>query len=216
MRRRKRAERGRDEEMEALFLQLLNMSIAAGYLILAVLLLRLILRRAPKAVRLLLWGLVAFRLACPFSLESVLSLIPSGETVPQTIIVDHSPAIDSGIPLVNQAVNPLLSGAFAPEPVTSANPMQIVVFIASLVWLAGMVALGRGRADWGISACSWRVADAVPAAGEYLADGRAGRPFVLGLFRPRIYLPFSLAAEDEAAVIAMSRPTFAGRTPGSS
>ena len=67
--------------MEALFLQLLNMSIAAGYLILAVLLLRLILRRAPKAVRLLLWGLVAFRLACPFSLESVLSLIPSGETV---------------------------------------------------------------------------------------------------------------------------------------
>ena len=201
MRRRKRAERGRDEEMEALFLQLLNMSIAAGYLILAVLLLRLILRRAPKAVRLLLWGLVAFRLACPFSLESVLSLIPSGETVPQTIIVDHSPAIDSGIPLVNQAVNPLLSGAFAPEPVTSANPMQIVVFIASLVWLAGMVALA-GAGLLGYIRLRWRVADAVRLRENIWQTDAPGAPFVLGLFRPRIYLPFSLAAEDEAAVIA--------------
>ena len=187
--------------MEALFLQLLNMSIAAGYLILAVLLLRLILRRAPKAVRLLLWGLVAFRLACPFSLESVLSLIPSGETVPQTIIVDHSPAIDSGIPLVNQAVNPLLSGAFAPEPVTSANPMQIVVFIASLVWLAGMVALA-GAGLMGYIRLRWRVADAVRLRENIWQTDAPGAPFVLGLFRPRIYLPFSLAAEDEAAVIA--------------
>ena len=83
--------------METLFLKLLNMGIAAGWVILAVMLLRILLRKAPKAVRCALWILVGIRLVCPFSIESVLSLIPSQETVPREIMMAGTPEIDSGI-----------------------------------------------------------------------------------------------------------------------
>ena len=109
--------------MSAVFLKLLNISITAGYLILAVLLLRLLLKRAPKWIRGLMWGLVGLRLALPFSIESVLSLIPSGEVVtPEAVLHTSIPSISSGIPAVNQAVNPLLQVAAA-TPVSSAVPV---------------------------------------------------------------------------------------------
>ena len=71
--------------MEALFIKLLNMSITASYLVLAVVLLRLLLKKAPKAIFVAMWALVGLRLMVPFSLESIFSLIPSAEPVPEDI-----------------------------------------------------------------------------------------------------------------------------------
>ena len=110
--------------MQEIFLKLFNMSITAGWLILAVMVLRILLKRAPKWIVCLLWGLVAVRLACPVSLESVFSLIPSGETVRQEVLFSERPVIDSGIRLVDNVVNPMLRESFTPQPGDSVNPLQ--------------------------------------------------------------------------------------------
>ena len=102
--------------MSDLFLNILNMSIAASWLILAVVLLRFLLKKAPKWIAVLLWGIVALRLVVPFSFESALSLIPSAETFNAHNIQYETPAISSGIPAVNNAVNPVLGETFAPNP----------------------------------------------------------------------------------------------------
>ena len=112
--------------MNELFLKIINMSISASWLILAVLILRLVLKKAPKWVNVLLWGIVAVRLICPLSFESALSLIPSSETIPLDIEMAAKPTIDSGVPAINSVVNPVLSSFAPPQHVlTSANPLQI-------------------------------------------------------------------------------------------
>ena len=79
--------------MSALFLKVLHMSVCASWLVLAVLLLRLCLRRAPKWFNVLLWGIVAVRLVFPFSVESPLSLLPRTEAIrPAAIAVQTQPA----------------------------------------------------------------------------------------------------------------------------
>lgn len=118
--------------MNELFLKIINMSISASWLILAVLILRLVLKKAPKWVNVLLWGIVAVRLICPLSFESALSLIPSSETIPLDIEMAAKPTIDSGVPAINSVVNPVLSSFAPPQHVlTSANPLQIWIPILS-------------------------------------------------------------------------------------
>ena len=92
--------------MSTIFLKILNISFTAGWLILAVIALRLLLNKAPKWILCLLWGLVALRLLIPFSIESALSLVPSGEIVSESIVSNASPSIDTGFKVVNNAVNP--------------------------------------------------------------------------------------------------------------
>ena len=111
--------------MGGMFLKVLNMSIAASWLILAVMLIRFVLKRAPKWTVVLLWGIVALRLAVPFSLESAWSLIPSAETFNMHNIQFEMPTISSGIPAVNNAVNPVLGETFAPNPGDSVNPLYV-------------------------------------------------------------------------------------------
>ena len=128
--------------MYDLFLKIINMSISASWLVLAVLLLRFVLKKAPKWVNVLLWGIVAVRLAFPFSIESALSLIPSAETVPMDIEMAVQPTINSGVPVINSMVNPMLSSFAPPQDVlTSANPLQIWIPIFSILWIAGIAAL---------------------------------------------------------------------------
>ncbi len=93
--------------MTSFFLTLVNMSISAGWIVLAVLLLRLILKKAPKWIAVLLWGIVALRLICPFTVESVLSLIPSAQTVSPSIMTDDIPTVNIGIPVINEVVIPI-------------------------------------------------------------------------------------------------------------
>lgn len=187
--------------MEGLFLKLLNMSIAAGWLILAVVLLRILLKRAPKYIRCILWALVGIRLTVPFSFESVLSLIPSAETVSPDMLYSDAPRIHSGIGVLNQAVNPVISESLAPQIGVSVNPLQILTFLAALIWAAGVVLMSL----YGIISylrLRRRIAEAVPLRDNLWQCETVGSPFVLGLFQPRIYLPFHMDEAGMAHVIA--------------
>ncbi len=124
--------------MNAVFLKILNMSITASWLILAVIIVRPLLKKAPKWTVCLLWGFVAIRLICPFSFESVLSLIPSSETIPSNIALQHEPAINSGITIVNETVNPIIAESFTPAVGNSVNPLQIVIPILTVIWFTGV------------------------------------------------------------------------------
>ena len=104
------------------FIKIVNMSISAGWMVLAVVILRPLLSKFPHWVKVLLWGLVALRLLCPLSIQSALSLIPSGETVSPDIMLDPNPSLQTGIPAINNAVNPVITHSFAPSPAASAAP----------------------------------------------------------------------------------------------
>ena len=181
--------------MADVFIKTLNMGIAASWLILAVVVLRILLKRAPKRFRLLLWAVVGLRLVLPVSIESALSLVPSAQTLPEGVMYAAAPELNTGIAALNDAINPAFTAAFAPEPAASANPLQVLLPAASVIWLAGAAAMLL----WAL--VSWlrlrrRVAEAVRLEGNMFESERVASPFVLGLIRPRIYLPFGL---DEGA-----------------
>lgn len=191
--------------MESFFLHLVNLSINAGWLILAVIVLRLILRRAPRWSVCLLWGLVALRLICPFTIESPVSLLPSAQTLPADIIYTSSPAIDSGIPPIDNVINPILDATLTPStPVVSANPTQIWSFILSCIWVAG-VALILGYALVSYLLLRRRISTATLLHENIKQSERVSSPFVLGLFRPTIYLPYSMNECDMTHVISHER-----------
>lgn len=189
--------------MAEIFQKALNMSIAAGWLILAVIALRLLLRRAPKRFRLLLWAVVGLRLSLPWSIESALSLIPSAQTLPEGIMLERAPVLDTGISALNGAINPGFTAAFTPELGASANPLQVLLPIAAAFWMLGAAAMLL----WAL--VSWlrlrkRVREAVRLEGN-VYECEIASPFVLGLFRPRIYLPFSLENGERELVLAHER-----------
>lgn len=189
--------------MAEIFQKALNMSIAAGWLILAVIALRLLLRRAPKRFRLLLWAVVGLRLALPWSIESALSLIPSAQTLPEGIMLERAPVLDTGISSLNGAINPGFTAAFTPELGASANPLQVLLPIAAALWMLGAAAMLL----WAL--VSWlrlrkRAREAVRLE-ENVYECEIASPFVLGLFRPRIYLPFSLENGERELVLAHER-----------
>ena len=189
--------------MAEIFQKALNMSIAAGWLILAVIALRLLLRRAPKRFRLLLWAVVGLRLSLPWSIESALSLIPSAQTLPEGIMLERAPVLDTGISALNGAINPGFTAAFTPELGASANPLQVLLPIAAALWMLGAAAMLL----WAL--VSWlrlrkRVREAVRLE-ENVYECEIASPFVLGLFRPRIYLPFSLENGERELVLAHER-----------
>ena len=187
--------------MESLFIKLLNNSISAGWLVLAVLLARQLLKKGPKNLRCALWALVGLRLVLPVRLQSVFSLVPSAVTVSENIMLDPTPAINSGISALDKSVNPVVAASFTPEPWASANPLQILIFAASVVWLAGLAALLL------YSAVSWlrlrhRVAESVPLRDYIRLCHQVDSPFVLGMIKPRIYLPFGMDEGSMELVIA--------------
>ncbi len=187
--------------MTEVFLKLLNMSISATYIVLAVILMRLCLRRAPRWISMVMWSAVALRLVCPFSIESITSLIPSAETIPQDIVYAETPAIQSGISYVNAAVNPLLSESLSRSDTYSANPMQVVTIVAAVVWGAGMALMLLYTA---VSYTSLRlkVRESIPYEGIVRLCDRISSPFILGTIRPRIYLPSNISEDDVPYVIA--------------
>ena len=188
--------------MNELFLKIINMSISASWLILAVLILRLVLKKAPKWVNVLLWGIVAVRLICPLSFESTLSLIPSSETIPLDIEMAAKPTIDSGVPAINSVVNPVLSSFAPPQHVlTSANPLQIWIPILNIIWLIGVGALLLYTAVSYWRLCR-KVDTAVRYKGNIFQSENVSSPFVLGIIKPRIYLPFNMNGQDLEHVVA--------------
>ena len=122
--------------LEKIFLQILNMSFTASFVIIFVLIARLLLKKSPKVLSYALWGVVLFRLLCPFSFESMFSLLPvKSNPIPLNIVYEAIPTIDTGIPAINHTVNQSLPAA---TPAASINPLQIWTFIGSTVWLLGI------------------------------------------------------------------------------
>ena len=187
--------------MNELFLKIINMSISASWLVLAVLILRFVLKKAPKWINVLLWGIVAIRLICPFSFESPLSLIPSAETIPLNIGMDSTPTINSGISAINNAVNPIISQSNTPMAGASVNLLQITIGIYEYIWIFGMIALALYTA---IS--YWRLRRKVDTAVRYkdniFQSENVSFPFVLGIIKPRIYLPFKMNGQYLEYVVA--------------
>lgn len=187
--------------MSKLFLELLNRSIAAGWLILAVLLLRLLLKKAPKWISCLLWGLAAVRLVCPFSLESIFSMIPRRETVRPEIVFSPSPSIESGVTAVDHLVNPVLQHSFSPAVGDSVNPLQIVLAAAAVIWLLGLLGMIL-YALTGYIRLRLKVRTAVRLTEPDYVSEFVDSPFILGIFKPRIYLPSGMSEELQGAVLA--------------
>lgn len=187
--------------MEVVFLNLLNRSITASWLILAVIVIRVILKKAPKAIRCVLWALVGIRLICPFSFESVLSLIPSTETIPQEILYAQEPMIQSGVSTLNQIMNPVISKNFAANAGDSVNPLQAVTYIFSVIWLVGLLAM-MIYAAVSFLRIHGKVAASMRLTANLFICDYIDTPFILGILRPRIYLPSALDGEKTAYVIA--------------
>ncbi len=187
--------------MSELFLTFVNMSISAGWVVLAVLLLRLILKKSPKWITVLLWGIVAIRLVCPFSIESALSLIPTAETFSPDILIDRTPHIDTGFTISNSLAHSILSDAITPEAEEIVNPLQIIIPILSVVWLLGIIILLIYT-----SLSYWRlykkVNTAVLLKDNIYQSENVVSPFVLGVIKPKIYLPFDISEQDMEMVIA--------------
>lgn len=177
--------------MNRIFLQMLNISFQASWLILAVLILRLVLKKVPRWIPCLMWGMVAFRLMVPFRIESALSLIPSAEPVPVQIDRMSQPAVHSGIPVMDRAVNRVVASQFTPDPAASVNPLQIVVYLAAILWITGMIVLFVYALVSYVRLRRKVAASIQKEQNVYLCD-EISSPFLFGIFRPRIYLPSDL------------------------
>ena len=197
--------------MAAVFLKLLNLGIAASWLVLAVLVLRLISKRSPKWVNVLLWGIVALRLVLPFSIESALSLIPSAETVsPAAVQFAPAPTITSGVSVIDNAVNSSLSEHFAAVATASVNPLYGWTEIAGWVWLIGLGAMLL-YALVSYLRLRRRVSVSLPIQDHiYLCDAISS-PFILGVVKPHIYLPSGLDEVQRQNVLAHEQAHLARR-----
>ena len=183
------------------FIDLLNRSIQAGYLILAIILLRLVWKRVPKLMYRFLWCLVGLRLALPFTWETALSLIPKKTVIEPEILYSQTPAVDSGIQAVNEAVNPVITQSMTPQVGASVNPFQIVMTVGAWIWCAGLVVL-LFYSVISYVRLHYRMRDAVLLEENIFQSEKVDFPFVFGFLKPRIYLPFSLEEENRPYVIA--------------
>ena len=187
--------------MSDLFLKIVNMSISASWLVVAVLILRLVLKKAPKWVNVLLWGIVAVRLICPFSFESALSLIPSAETFPEKIISGPSFDVQTGITPIDNRINDYLGDRYFEGVTVPTNNGNNVMTILTIVWIIGILLLVAYTV---IS--YWRLNRKVDTAVRYkdniFQSENVSSPFVLGIINPRIYLPFSMNEQDMEHVVA--------------
>ncbi len=187
--------------MENIFISIVNFSISATYIAAAVLLLRLVLKKVPKWISGILWVFVGLRLMFPFSLESIFSLLPSGQTIPENITVMPQPEIYSGIDFFNDRINPVISETLAPEVGASVNPMQVIVAVASLIWLVGIVAMLIYMLISYLKVRA-KVREAVRVDGNIYECDNIQTAFILGVIKPKIYIPHGMSIRDMEFVIA--------------
>ena len=190
--------------MTEFFLNVVNMSISASWLVCAVLLLRLLLKKAPKWINVLLWGIVAVRLICPFSFESVLSLIPSSQTINPEIAL-NAPVIDSGVTIIDNVINPIIGEAtISLQPEKDVNLFQFIMPYLAGVWLVGIAALLIYTLI-SFLRLKRKIGTAVLLRDNIYQSEAVVSPFVLGVIKPKIYLPFNMNGQDMNHVIAHER-----------
>lgn len=187
---------------DRIFSALLNRAVAATLLILAVCVYRALSPKAPKWTRLFLWALAGLRLCLPFSIRSAWSLVPSEKILDyETAQYAAKPEITSGIAALNRAVNPAFGESFAATPAASVNPLQVWMHLAGLVWAIGVLALLL-LALVSVRRIRRRVRASIELQkGVRLCDA-IDTPFLLGLFRPTVYLPSQLSQQERDVVLA--------------
>lgn len=196
--------------MDDVFLKLVNLSISASWLILAVLVLRVVLKKAPKWVMPLLWGVVALRLVCLFSIESALSLIPSAETIPSEIVTETREPVLYEQATLDIVTNPTLPSAAEVPVGVSRQQAQVDFDIYSVLWLAGMAAL-LVHALVSAGKLKRKLATAILLRDNIYESEFVDSPFVFGVVKPNIYLPMHMDEGTAAYVIAHERAHLARR-----
>ena len=194
--------------MTDLFLKVLNLSFSASWVVLAVVLARLVLKKAPRSLICALWAMVALRLIFG-GIEAPFSLLPSTQLIPPESLFDQAPMIDSGIPVLDNAVNPIYSESLRPTPGASVNPLQVWLAVFANLWVLGMAVM----ALWAVISCirvRRQVRESIPEGAVYLCD-RISSPFIFGLLRPRIYLPSGLSETARSHVLAHEQAHIARR-----
>ncbi|MBQ3119452.1 MAG: hypothetical protein IJC12_01125, partial [Peptococcaceae bacterium] len=185
------------------FLDFVNLTITAAWVIVAVLVLRAVLTRVPRKYVCLLWLVVLFRLLCPVSIETVLSVVPQPVTITYEDVAYTTPKIETNSAVVNTiadfTVNPVMEEYLAPTPHASVNPMQVYLMMASMLWVLGIVVIAL------YTIVSWarmglRLRESVPEGGYYRC-ANIDSPFVFGLLKPKIYLPYGLDGEAKDYVL---------------
>ena len=199
--------------MADIFLKIVNMSISACWIVLAIVLLRIILKKAPKWVNCVLWGIAGLRLVMPFSFESVFSLIPSAEFVSQEMLHSHSSVDVRGAEILNYVGNNpvwyelgISDGSLVFNEITApdcdyVNPLLIIAYISSIVWVVGIIALLIYTLVSFIRLKS-KIGTAVLLRDNIYQSEAVVSPFVLGIIKPKIYLPFNMNEQDMEHVIA--------------
>ena len=191
--------------------KILNMSLTASVAIVFVLLLRLLLKKAPKVISYALWAVVLIRLLCPVSIESGLSLFGLFDTptvdmtehssaveyIPSNIVHTEFPEVVLPVPGVGEAITEVLPQG---EEQLRADPLEGPIFIATYVWWGGILVM----AIYGIVTylrLRRRLITASPLRDNiYLADD-IDSPFVMGLFRPKIYLPSAMEEREQSYIL---------------
>ncbi|MGI6712526.1 MAG: M56 family metallopeptidase [Bacillota bacterium] len=183
--------------MSSLFLTVFKMSLTASYVACAVIIVRLLLKKAPKIFSYTLWAVVLFRLLCPFSFESPLSLVPDNtDTKHHEIVNTDNPVITTGISMINNTVNQSAQSSLPPvNSAANINPWGKAFEFGSLIWILGIVLLLL------YSMISYfrlkhRLSTAVLVRDNIFETDRIQTPFVLGLIKPKIYLPTNLSGSE--------------------
>lgn len=193
--------------MTELFLHVINGSISASWLILAVLLLRFILKKAPRWIPVLLWGMVAFRLLCPLSIENPLSLILREQVITDLMMSSPGPEVQIGNTPSSHTENVYFGGVPSEDSVQTAlhtdNDMDVMSVLA-IVWIGGVCLLTL----YFVFSCfrlHRQVSTAVVLRDNIFQSETVSSPFVLGVVRPRIYLPFGISIRNLEYVISHER-----------
>ncbi len=186
--------------MAGIFLKIVNMSISSCWIVLAIILLRVILKKAPKWINCVLWGIAGLRLVMPFSFESIFSLIPSTETI--TKLPDSPrPHIESGVPIIDNPVNDYLQGNYFEGVTRPTGNFIDVTAILAIIWVIGIVALLIYTLV-SFLRLNRKIGTAVLLRDNIYQSEAVISPFVLGIIKPKIYLPFNMKEQDMDHVIA--------------
>lgn len=186
--------------MSELFLSVLNMSLTASYVILFVALVRLLLKKAPKFISYSLWGVVAFRLIIPFSLESMFSLLPRNSgaiSIPRDIIYQQSSQVNGGVGIIDSS-----AGKTLPVSTIEAGVdlLEVCIKIGAYIWILGTVAL-LAYSIISVLVLKRQLKSAHLMEQNIYEAENLKTPFVIGLVRPRIYLPVGLGVDERSYIL---------------
>lgn len=190
--------------LQDLFINILNMSITGTYVILFVLLIRLLLKKAPKVFSYSLWGVVLYRLICPYSFSSAFSLLKSispssgrTEHIPINLGLMSQPQVDMGINGVNNIINSSLPAA---TPYASINPMQVIMAISSIVWIIGVLTMTVYSITSYIM-LQKKMHTAILVRANVFVCENVKTPIVLGIVKPKIFLPADISENEKMYIL---------------